>query len=252
MGSIEDQDRQSSNFFYHLTSGLFNIAFMILFRRICRNVDRVPKEGPALIVANHQSNLDPPLIAGPIRHRRLEYMAKEELFQSSWFGRIIGGFGAVPVKGDGDANTAVIRVMLRRLEQGRVVLVFPEGSRTQDGAMQPFKRGVALLVKRSRCPVVPVGIEGSFDSWPRSRSRPFLWGKRMGVSFGHPIPHDDLMARGPEAALDRLADEIDALRLELRQDLRKKTRGRLPMPGPGDAPRSEQTTQTSGADEQHD
>lgn len=245
-------EHRSSNLTYHLTRIVLNLVLRVVYRRVSCGVSNVPRTGPVLLVANHQSNLDPPLIAGQIHWRRLEYMAKAELFKSSWFGRFIGGLGAVPVKSDGGSNTAVIRTMLRRLNEGAAVLVFPEGARTEDGAMQPFQLGVALLIKRSKCPVVPVAVEGCFQAWPRSHRRPVLRGVRVGVSFGEPISHEALMADGAEAALDRLADAVDTLRLDLRARLRRRTRGRFPPSGPGDGSRLQQPAQPGRRREQDD
>ena len=122
--------------------------------------------------------------------------------------------------------------MLRRLEGGRAVLIFPEGSRTTDGRVAPFKRGVAVLVKRSRCPVVPVALEGAYEAWPRSRRLPRWLGHRVAVMYGRPIPHDELMHGGADAALLRLHDEVEAMRLALRERLDRTS----PRPKPGNEP----------------
>ena len=102
--------------------------------------------------------------------------------------------------------------------------------------MHEFKRGVAVVVKRAKCPVQPVAVEGCFDAWPRGRNFPKLRGIRIAVAFGAPIPHEDLMRDGPDTALERLAREVDRLRLELRAELRRVTKGRYPPPGLGDGP----------------
>jgi 1-acyl-sn-glycerol-3-phosphate acyltransferase len=100
--------------------------------------------------------------------------------------------------------------------------------------MRPFKRGTWLMMSRALCPVLPVAIEGAYDAWPRTRTLPSLWGKRIRVKIGEPVDHDRLLAMGPDAGLRFLAAEIDAMRLELRAELRRDTGGRYPAPGPGD------------------
>ena len=125
--------------------------------------------------------------------------------------------------------------MLARLALGHPVVLFPEGSRSPDGAPLPFKRGVALLLKRSRCPVVPVAVEGCAEAFPKGARFPRLWGKRIAVMVGHPISHDELLKDGPDAALARLTGEIESMRLELRSKLRAATNGRYPPRGPGDS-----------------
>jgi 1-acyl-sn-glycerol-3-phosphate acyltransferase len=215
-------------------SRLLTAALMTLIYRFrAYGSRRIPRSGPLLLVANHQSFLDPPAIGLAVHTRQLDYIARIGLFHSRAFSRLLSFFNALPIREEG-GDAAAIREILRRLEKGHALLIFPEGSRTEDGATQPFKRGVALLVKRARCPVVPVAVEGCFDAWPRWRRWPRLWNTRIAVAVGTPIAYDELMAQGPDAALDRLAVEIEQMRLVLRRQLRRESRGRFPAPGPGD------------------
>lgn len=214
---------------------LISLFFTICFRARAHDVTNVPRTGAVLIVANHQSYLDPPLLGTSIRGRHAHYVARSSLFDFRLFGWGLAMVNSIPIREDsGDAGA--IREILKRLEAGYPVVLFPEGNRTDDGAIKPFKRGAALLVKRSRCPVVPAAVEGCFDVWPRSRHFPRLWGCPIFVKFGKPIPHDELMKDGADAALRRLEREIDAMRLELRARIRRQTRGAYPAPGPGDGP----------------
>ncbi len=218
---------------YAMARGLLQLLITPAYRLRVFGLANVPLEGPLLIVANHQSYLDPPVIGTAIRTRQLDYIARSGLFDHQIVGRVIGRFNAIPIKEEG-GDAAAIKEVLRRLEAGRAVLIFPEGTRTPDGAMRPFKRGVAVLVKRSRCPVLPVAIEGAFDAWPRDRKNPRLLGQRLAVMIGQPIAHEELMASGADAALNRLEREIEAMRMRLRQQLRSETSGRFPARGPGD------------------
>lgn len=191
------------------------IVFGVVYRARGYGAHRVPRRGPVLLVANHQSHLDPPLI-GLMCPRPLWYVARIGLFKSRPFAWLIRALNAIPIR-QGESDAAAIRSIISRLEAGGAVLIFPEGSRTPDGALQPLARGAAVLIRRTRCPVVPVAVEGCFDAWPRSRTLPRLTGQRLAVAFGEPIGHDELMANGPEAALERLAREIEALRQRLRR-----------------------------------
>jgi 1-acyl-sn-glycerol-3-phosphate acyltransferase len=211
-------------------------VFLSTFYRVRpQHLDRVPHRGAVLIVANHQSFLDPPLVGCFMDFRHTDFIARGGLFKFKPFGWLIAALNSIPV-GEGASETAAIKEALRRLGMGRAVILFPEGSRSPDGAMRPFKRGIAVLVKKAGCPVIPAAIEGVHDAWPRERSRPFLLGKRIALRYGEPIPHAELMADGPDAALRRLEREIDAMRLQLRAELRERTRGRFPPPGAGDHP----------------
>lgn len=204
-----------------------SLLFATVFYRMRRfGFSQVPARGPALLVANHQSHLDPPLIASAIMGRQLHFIARLGLFSSPAFAALIRGLNSIPVREDGEADTGAIREALARLEQGELLLIFPEGSRSPDGAVHEFLRGAALLVKRAKCPVIPVAIEGAFDAWPRTRGLPHLWGKRVALSMGRPIGHDELLALGSDAAMTRLRDEIEQLRQGLRRRLHSATRGR--------------------------
>ncbi len=220
-------------FVYETMRRLLSLILRVLYRPVVQEVTRVPPTGPVLLAANHQSFLDPPVIGFAVRNRHLDYVARAGLFASPAFGRLIRALNAIPISEEG-ADAVAIREILRRLEAGRAVLIFPEGSRTPDGAMHEFKRGVAVLVRRSSCPVMPVAIEGVYDIWPRSSKWPRLFGCRVAVRYGNPIPHDELLRHGPDAALDRLRREIDAMRLELRAELHRRSGGRFPPPGAGD------------------
>ena len=77
--------------------------------------------------------------------------------------------------------------------------------------MQPFKRGITLILKRSNCPVIPAAVTGAFEAFPRTRTFPHLWRQRLTVNFGAPISHDELLVGGIDAALKRLESEIASL-----------------------------------------
>lgn len=218
---------------YGIARAILVLLFTFLYRFRAYGSRRVPKYGAVLLVANHQSYLDPPAIGVGVSHRHLDYVARLGLFQSKLLAGALTRFNSLPIREQG-GDTAAIKEILRRLQEDRAVLIFPEGTRTDDGAMKEFKRGIAVLVKRSGCPVIPIAVEGCFDAWPRSRKWPSFWGKRVAVAFGTPIEHEVLMREGADKALAHLASETQRLRLGLRRLLRQQTRGRFPPAGPGD------------------
>jgi 1-acyl-sn-glycerol-3-phosphate acyltransferase len=218
---------------YAFARAVFVALFTLIYRYRAYGARRVPQSGALLLVANHQSFLDPPAIGVGVSHRHLDYVARLGLFGGKVLGWLLTRFNSLPIREQG-GDTGAIKEILKRLGEGRAVLIFPEGTRTFDGAMTDFKRGIAVLVKRSGCPVVPIAVEGCFDAWPRQRKWPSFWGKRVAVAFGRPIGHDELMKDGAEAALKRLSTETERLRLRLRRLLREQTHGRFPPRGPGD------------------
>jgi 1-acyl-sn-glycerol-3-phosphate acyltransferase len=212
--------------FYECCRTVTQVALMGMFRFRWRNASALPADGPVLVVANHQSYLDPPLVGCAMKSRQFDFLARAGLFSKPLLGPLIVALHSVPVKESG-GDPASIKEILRRLEQGRVVLVFPEGTRTTDGTIGEFKRGVAVILRRSRCPVLPVGIAGARESWPRG-GRPRLLSGPVVVQVGEPIPHDELLADGPDAALLRLHRAVTALR-EQGERLRA---GATPAPSP--------------------
>lgn len=219
--------------FYNVSRAILALTWTVIMRPRALGVGNVPMKGSVLIASNHQSYLDPPML-GAFVPRRIDYVARAGLFKWKPFAWLISAFNAIPIR-ENEGDSQAIRLILQRLSEGRAVLIFPEGTRTNDGAMGEFKRGVALLVRKANCPVVPAAIEGAFDAWPRGKGpRPKGW--RVYVAYGKPIPADELMKDGPDAALRRLEREIDAMRLDLRERMRDASVGTYPAKGPGDFP----------------
>lgn len=199
--------------FYDACRKLCRLVVRVLYRARALHLERVPQSGAVLLVSNHQSHFDPPLVGGFITWRSTCYLARDSLFKNPLFGRLIGALGSIPVS-RGQADTAAIRAAIERLREGTALLLFPEGTRSATGELGTFKRGAALLLRRAKCPVIPVGVSGPLDAFPRHRVFPRLFGVRIAVAYGEPIDHAELMALGDDGALARLRDEIDALRLE--------------------------------------
>jgi 1-acyl-sn-glycerol-3-phosphate acyltransferase len=149
---------------------LCNAVFTLGFSLRIEGGRRIPRRGPALIIANHQSFFDP-LLIGVATTRELDFLARESLFDNPFFARLIRALNAVPIDQEGMSKEG-IRSVLRRLEAGRAVVIFPEGTRTEDGKLQPLKPGIHLLLKRMQAPVIPIGIAGAFHALPYWRKVP--------------------------------------------------------------------------------
>lgn len=221
--------------FYESMCFAFRLASALFYRAKVFDKHLVPASGPLILASNHQSNLDPPLIGIRLRQRHLTFIAKSGLFRFKPFAAAIAFLNALPINDTG-GDLAAIKETITRLNTGSAILIFPEGSRCSTGEIESYKRGVALLVAKARCPVVPVAIEGAFDAWPHTRLLPRLFGCRVYVKYGQPIPYDELMQNGPQAALSRLRLETDRMRLELRALLRAATQHKFPPKGPSDNP----------------
>lgn len=173
---------------YWLTSTALWAASKLLYRMKTEGRLRVPSEGPAVLLANHTSHLDPPLVGGATR-RQLSFLARDTLFVGV-LGRLIRTYEALPVDRDG-AGIGGVRAILKRLKQGGAVLLFPEGTRSADGELQEFKPGFVALVRRGKAPIVPIGIAGAHEAWPRGAKRPHLTG-RVALHYGEPIGLDQI------------------------------------------------------------
>jgi 1-acyl-sn-glycerol-3-phosphate acyltransferase len=182
-----------------------------IFHRLRRvDVMNIPREGPVLLIANHQSFYDPPAIGGGIRHRHSDFLARASLFKFKPFGWLISTLNSTPIRqGSGDAGA--MKATIEKMHNGRMMLVFPEGSRTPDGELQTFQRGIAVLLKRAHCQVVPVGIAGAYEAWPRRNKLPIPFRDKIVVCYGEPMSSDELMAQGTDEAIERLKVEVRAL-----------------------------------------
>jgi 1-acyl-sn-glycerol-3-phosphate acyltransferase len=161
--------------------------------------ENVPCDGGALLIANHQSYLDPILVAVHLK-RPVSFFAKSELFENKYFGWLIRNLHAFPVK-QGAGDVGAVKEAVARLKEGHMLNIYPEGSRTDDGNLLPIQSGVALIVRKAGVPIVPVIIDGSFDAWPRRQKFPKP--HRIKVLYGAPLPIDGLKGE----AIVRLIDE---------------------------------------------
>lgn len=221
-------------FWWTFIRGILRWSFRLLYGLRLSGASHVPESGPVIFVSNHQSHLDPMAVGVLVGDRPFAGFARATLFRPGFMNWMMHSIGTVPVR-RGASDTGAMKAALRELEEGRCLAIFPEGTRTRDGAMGPFLKGVALIIRRSGAPVVPVAVEGAFDIWRHGQSKPKLSG-RMALCAAEPIPAEEVLADGVEAGIERLKRQIDAMRLELRADMRRRSGGRYPAPGPADAP----------------
>ena len=199
--------------FFDVCRQLLKLKFRIVYRTRVRGLRNVPDSGPVLLIANHQSFYDPPLIGCWIGRRQVDFLARGGLFKFKPFAWLISTLHATPIK-QGSGDTGAMKEVLKRLSEGRAMLIFPEGSRTPDGDIQDFQRGTAVLLKRAHCTIVPVAVAGVYNVWPRSRKVPKLFAKRMSVVYGEPIASDQLMIDGPDRAMAQLRERVESLLIE--------------------------------------
>jgi len=201
----------------------YRALFKLYFRWRVYNAERVPLEGAVILASNHASFLDPPLVGSGVR-RGINYLARENLFRFPVMGWVLRQWQVVPVDRDG-GGAAGLRAILDRLLAGGAIILFPEGTRTRDGKLQPARSGIGLTVIKSTAPVVPVRVFGTFEAYGRHLRFPRP--RRVAVKYGQPMTFDELRAEAKSCSKARLkeiyqqvADELMAAiaRLEPHED----------------------------------
>lgn len=186
---------------YRAARRLTGVAWSLLFRAGHEEVQRIPAEGPALLCCNHQSFLDIPLVSHLTR-RHIAFVARDSLADSRALGWLMRQCGAVLIA-RGKPDRAALREMLAHLAAGDLVAVFPEGTRTRDGSLGELRAGALLAARQARAPIVPIGIRGAFEAWPRHALLPRP--RRIAARVGTPV---DPLA---EDALEQVRGQLQAL-----------------------------------------
>jgi 1-acyl-sn-glycerol-3-phosphate acyltransferase len=202
---------------YDLLRIVVRIAAVLAFRMRLKGREHIPAAGPVLVCANHQSSLDPPLI-GLAFERRLNYLARQGLFEIPVLRQMIRFLDAIPIDREG-TGLAGLKETLRRLKQGELVLVFPEGTRSEDGEMAPLKPGVIAVARRCHAPLLPVGLDGAYDVLPRTSvlPRPAV----VHLVIGEPITPEEVASLDDESLLAELERRIRACHAVARRGRRR-------------------------------
>jgi 1-acyl-sn-glycerol-3-phosphate acyltransferase len=164
---VSERQVARTTIIWKLAQTLCRVFTTVVFDLKVYGVENVPKTGGVLLVSNHQSYLDPVLV-GVRLTRPLSYLAKSELFENPFLSWLIRGLNAFPVR-QGAGDVGAMKETITRLQDGNALTIFPEGTRSEDGELQPIEKGVSLVVRRAKVPVVLVIIDGSFDAWPKGR-----------------------------------------------------------------------------------
>ncbi|MDG1136782.1 MAG: lysophospholipid acyltransferase family protein [Phycisphaerales bacterium] len=206
-------------FWWTFMISVMRVLFYVIYRMRCSGHELVPRTGPLIIVANHQSNFDPPIIGTIMNDRPSKGIARKTLLDSKLLGMYISAFGVIAIK-RGESDMVAIRKAIQELKEGRCVMIFPEGTRTKTGEMGEFQRGFWLLVKKSKAAVLPMGIDGAFDAYPMG-SRPKLRGW-IEAAAGEPITAEELLIKGEEDGTAFVRSKVEALMLRCRENISQR------------------------------
>ncbi|SFS94100.1 lysophospholipid acyltransferase family protein [Marininema halotolerans] len=188
---------------YQLGRSLCRTYFRLFFRWEIKGAEHIPADGPVVICCNHIDNMDPPLLGSSIS-RKVHFMAKKELFSVPLLGPILPRLGAYPVsRGAGDKGA--LRKSLELLKEGKVLGIFPEGTRSKNGQLGKGRTGAAFIALRSDSVIVPAAVTGPYRKF-----------QRIKITFGKPIDLTPYRAKGinsetVEEVMEKTMNEIAAL-----------------------------------------
>lgn len=162
------------NFIFWATYWIARIYFKLFRGLRIYGLENVPKHGPVILAGNHISNMDPPLVGSAVK-RKTWYMAKKELFANRWINWYLRNLGAFPVD-RGKADLEAIRTSIKVIKDGGALVIFPEGTRHQQGSLGKAQSGVVMIALRTQATIIPCGITNSGEG-----KRPVV------IRFGEPI-----------------------------------------------------------------
>ncbi|MDF7808124.1 lysophospholipid acyltransferase family protein [Pontiellaceae bacterium B12219] len=178
---------------YQASTRIFKLFLLIWHRLKIRGAENIPKEGGVLIASNHASFLDPPVVGVGYRGRPVHFMARDTLWNSKFGSWWMNKVGCIPVsRGTGDIKA--LKLTIKALKEGKAVSMFPEGTRTENGELQEAKGGIAFIIEKSGCVVVPAYIDGSYKAHPKGTK--FIKPCKVSITFGKPITQEEFQALG--------------------------------------------------------
>jgi long-chain acyl-CoA synthetase len=206
--------------FWYVVSRLIQVIALDRFHLHVRGLEKLPRSGPYIISSNHQSYLDPLILAGVLPAEvfgKVFAVGTSEIFGEGFMLRLARSLRVVVV--DPDANLIpAMRAGAFGLRQGRPLILYPEGERSIDGTPKIFKKGAAILSIHMQVPIVPVAIEGFYEAWPRNKA--FQGFTPLKIEFGEPIiPPPE--SEASEAAYEKLTAELKARVVEMWEGLRR-------------------------------
>lgn len=182
-------------------------------------------KGKGIIAANHASFFDPPVVSCSWPEE-VHFLARDSLFKPFLFGKLISVLNSHPVHGNA-SDVVVFKLLCKLLSEEKKVILFPEGSRTFDGELQPIKKGISLLVTKSGAPIIPTYVEGTYQVWKRGKKIPKPFGK-IRVVFGSPIYWNEFSHLPKKEGQQALADCLTNTYQSLKEWLKNGARGTPP------------------------
>jgi len=207
--------------FFFLLGRLIYLFALDCFHLKIRGMEDLPEKGPYLLCSNHQSYIDPLVMGGALPYRVFRdtfALGTSDIFGEGFMRRLARWLRVVVL--DPDANLVpAMRAGFYALSHGRILILYPEGERSNDGNPRVFRKGAAILSIHAQAPIVPIAIEGFYEAWPRHEKFPKF--ADLQLVFGKPIQPPPLK-EASEAAYEHLTSELKSRVVAMWQDLRKK------------------------------
>jgi long-chain acyl-CoA synthetase len=207
--------------FFFLLGKLLYLFALDRFHLKTSGLENLPAKGPFLLCSNHQSYVDPLVMAGALPWRLFRdsfALGTSEIFGEGFMRRLARWLRVVVL--DPDANLLpALRAGAYGLSHGRILVLYPEGERTDDGTPRIFRKGAAILSIHTQAPIVPIAIEGFYEAWPRHKKFPRF--TNLQLVFGKPIQPPPLQ-QASEASYERLTSELKSRVVAMWKDLRKQ------------------------------
>lgn len=200
---------------YNIFYNLAKLFALLLFQLRVIHPERMLETGPLILAVNHASFFDPPL-AGICSRRGIYYLARKTLLKWPFFGPLFPAMNVIPVERDGNDMSA-LREVIKKIKEGNGVLLFPEGTRSQDGQLQPARAGIGLVIAKTQAPVLPMRIFGSYEAFPKNAKR--LHFPKITVVIGKPLYFTKEEVTNPSREMyqylsNRVMEAIAALKIE--------------------------------------
>jgi 1-acyl-sn-glycerol-3-phosphate acyltransferase len=188
---------------YWIGYTLCNLVGKVAFDFKVYGRENLIEDGAAILASNHQSYLDPPCIGMACRND-IYYLARNTLYQRPLIGPLLKRLNTVPVDRDrGDVSS--IKAIIRLLRSGHRVIIFPEGTRSSDGKLQPARAGLGMIIAKTLAPVVPVRVFGSFEALPRVGG---LKLRPVSVVVGKPMRFSEDALKGDRDVYQKLSNQV--------------------------------------------